>query len=401
MPRTSPAGCWPGCARSTRGWRPTDGWGWDARGRAVGRGARRVAVGRSGVGRLGSRRRGSRRRAAGDSAACRGGPGARAIHPGGAGGDLWRSGAIGRRGRATTGGAGDEPVRLGRPWWRSAARSGLPPAGHEERALVHYRAEGTPLVGGLPDGAGMPPADYRVDLRRARWSPESASALAAARAHRADGGVGGVGEAGGVGRVRADGLAVGVNGVGADGEADVGGGRTAYRRGGLHHVEVWVGDLVAARASWGWLLGELGWVFGDDWGHGAAWELGPVYLVMESGPDVAAGGHDRRRPGVSHWPSTRDPGPGRCHRRAAEGHGWELLFADPAAPHAGGPDHSAAYLQDGQGSRRWVGRHLRSSVPAKMTVRAPYPPGRHRVLGPQRDRAGALFPSDRGSDPQR
>ena len=33
---------------------------------------------------------------------------------------------------------------------------------------------------------------------------------------------------------------------------------------------------------------------------------------------------------------------------AAEGHGWELLFAD-RHPHAGGPDHYAAYLQDGQG----------------------------------------------------
>ena len=232
------------------------------------------------------------------------------------------------------------------PWWRVLRASGLPPAGHEERALVHYRAEGTPLVGALPDGAGMPPADYRVDLRRARWSPESASALAAARAHRADGGVGGVGEAGGVGRVGAAGLA---GGVGADGEADVGGGRTAYRRGGLHHVEVWVGDLVAARASWGWLLGELGWVFGDDWGHGVAWELGPVYLVMESGPDVVSGGHERRRPGVNHLAfhaGTRDQVDAIVE--AAEGHGWELLFAD-RHPHAGGPDHYAAYLQDGQG----------------------------------------------------
>jgi alkylated DNA nucleotide flippase Atl1/catechol 2,3-dioxygenase-like lactoylglutathione lyase family enzyme len=241
------------------------------------------------------------------------------------------------------------------PWWRVLRASGLPPAGHEERALVHYRAEGTPLVGGLPDGAGMPPADYRVDLRRARWSPQPTGVQAAAGAAGAAGvdgvagGVGGVGEAGGVGRVGADGLAVGVNGVGADGEADAGGGRTAYRRGGLHHVEVWVGDLVAARASWGWLLGELGWVFGDDWGHGVAWELGPVYLVVESGPDVAAGGHDRRRPGVNHLAfhaGTRDQVDAIVE--AAEGHGWELLFAD-RHPHAGGPDHYAAYLQDGQG----------------------------------------------------
>ena len=217
------------------------------------------------------------------------------------------------------------------PWWRVLRASGQPPAGHEVRALVHYRAEGTPLMGALPDGAGMPPADYRVDLRRARWSPELAGVQAAAGARRADG------------------LAGGASGIGADGETDVGGGRTAYLRGGLHHVEVWVGDLVAARASWGWLLGELGWVFGDDWGHGVAWELGPVYLVMESGPDVVSGDHERRRPGVNHLAfraGTRDQVDAIVE--AAELHGWELLFAD-RHPHAGGPDHYAAYLQDGQG----------------------------------------------------
>ncbi|MBL0005212.1 MAG: MGMT family protein [Actinomycetales bacterium] len=74
------------------------------------------------------------------------------------------------------------------PWWRVLRASGLPPAGHEERALVHYRAEGTPLVGGLPDGAGMPPADYRVDLRRARWSPQPTGVQAAAGAAGASGG---------------------------------------------------------------------------------------------------------------------------------------------------------------------------------------------------------------------
>ena len=57
---------------------------------------------------------------------------------------------------------------------------------------------------------------------------------------------------------------------------------------GLGRLVVGVERGVVGR---GWLLGELGWVFGDDWGHGVAWELGPVYLVVESGPDVAAGGH--------------------------------------------------------------------------------------------------------------
>lgn len=46
------------------------------------------------------------------------------------------------------------------PWWRVVRASGRAAAGHEDRALEHFRAEGTPTV---------PTADgYRVDLRRAR-----------------------------------------------------------------------------------------------------------------------------------------------------------------------------------------------------------------------------------------
>ncbi|WP_243707397.1 VOC family protein [Micromonospora sp. KC606] len=39
----------------------------------------------------------------------------------------------------------------------------------------------------------------------------------------------------------------------------MGAGRSALNLGTLHHVEVWVPDLALATASWGWLLGELGW----------------------------------------------------------------------------------------------------------------------------------------------
>ena len=48
------------------------------------------------------------------------------------------------------------------PWWRVVRSGGWPPRGHEERALEHYREEGTPLVRGFLDGV-------RVDLARARW----------------------------------------------------------------------------------------------------------------------------------------------------------------------------------------------------------------------------------------
>lgn len=48
------------------------------------------------------------------------------------------------------------------PWWRVVRASGQPATGHEERALEHYREEGTPLRWSR-DGAG-----WRVELALAR-----------------------------------------------------------------------------------------------------------------------------------------------------------------------------------------------------------------------------------------
>ena len=54
-------------------------------------------------------------------------------------------------------------------WWRVIRASGEPPPGLEDEALAHYRAEGTPLVGGLLEGR-------RVDMGRARWAGPGAGA---------------------------------------------------------------------------------------------------------------------------------------------------------------------------------------------------------------------------------
>ena len=48
----------------------------------------------------------------------------------------------------------------GVPWHRVVRADGSPAAGHEEEALRRHRREGTPLRGS------------RIDMARARWSPE-------------------------------------------------------------------------------------------------------------------------------------------------------------------------------------------------------------------------------------
>lgn len=45
----------------------------------------------------------------------------------------------------------------GVPWWRVVHADGTPPPGHEQRCLVNWREEGTPLRGA------------RVDIQEARW----------------------------------------------------------------------------------------------------------------------------------------------------------------------------------------------------------------------------------------
>ncbi len=131
---------------------------------------------------------------------------------------------------------------------------------------------------------------------------------------------------------------------GEDGGAGAEGGR-----GALHHIEIWVDDIAAAKREWGWLLGRLGYRLGDDWGHGQAWELGALYVVIEAGPDVVPGRHDRKRAGLNHLafhggsPDEVDAVVQECGDA-----GWSLMFADEH-PHAGGPQQYAAYLESGEG----------------------------------------------------
>lgn len=119
--------------------------------------------------------------------------------------------------------------------------------------------------------------------------------------------------------------------------------------GRLHHVELWVEDLGASTRTLGWMFEQLGYVPADSWPTGRCWRGAGEYLVVEAGPDVEAGTHRRKRPGLNHLAflaGARED----VERltRAAQAHGWTLLFAD-RHPFAGGAEHYAAYLEDAAG----------------------------------------------------
>lgn len=117
-------------------------------------------------------------------------------------------------------------------------------------------------------------------------------------------------------------------------------------RGHVHHVELWVPNLARAVASLGWLFEALGYAPYQEWEVGRSWLLDGTYIVVEQSPALSADRHDRTSPGLNHLAfhagsrSELD-----VLVTEAIGRGWQLLFPD-RHPHAGGPDHVAAYLEN-------------------------------------------------------
>ncbi|OLT40295.1 glyoxalase [Serinicoccus sp. CNJ-927] len=119
----------------------------------------------------------------------------------------------------------------------------------------------------------------------------------------------------------------------------------------VHHIELWTHDLDQVEASFGWLLPRLGWAADHDpaWPQGRVWRhASGAYVTLEESPAVT-GPHDRMRAGLNHLALCVEDRPTLDALRAeAAGHAWSELFAD-AYPHAGGPGHTALFVENVQG----------------------------------------------------
>ena len=112
---------------------------------------------------------------------------------------------------------------------------------------------------------------------------------------------------------------------------------------------MWVPNLDRASATWGWLLGELGYDLFQDWPGGKSWRSGSTYIVFEQSPARTAIRHDRCRPGLNHLAfHVESRARADALAVAAAGHGWRLMFAEQH-PFAGGKGHYAAYLENVDG----------------------------------------------------
>lgn len=118
---------------------------------------------------------------------------------------------------------------------------------------------------------------------------------------------------------------------------------------GFHHVEIWVAEIEDARAEWGWLLQQLGFVRETSWSEGESWAAGGAYLSLTTSPNLTGSRHDRRAPGMNHLAFK---GGAREHvdaiMAAAPEHGWRPLYED-RYPYAGGPQHYAGWVENSAG----------------------------------------------------
>ncbi|WP_187977678.1 VOC family protein [Mycetocola sp. JXN-3] len=117
---------------------------------------------------------------------------------------------------------------------------------------------------------------------------------------------------------------------------------------GFHHVEIWIADRAALK-DWAWLLSRLGFTRDSVWAEGESWGAGGAYLSITTSPNLSSPMHDRRRAGINHLAFH---GGSRADVdalvAAAPAHGWHPLYAE-RYPHAGGPQHFAAWFENAEG----------------------------------------------------
>jgi catechol 2,3-dioxygenase-like lactoylglutathione lyase family enzyme len=118
----------------------------------------------------------------------------------------------------------------------------------------------------------------------------------------------------------------------------------------LHHLTLWVPDLLRAAESWSWLLNELGYRRDTTAGDRVMVfrHVQGVAVVLEQSSDMVPGMlHSRLRPGLNHMAFSLPPGVALDTLVSRSGdHGWSPLPVDHH-PIAGGAD--VAYLEDRDG----------------------------------------------------
>ncbi|MFC4353878.1 VOC family protein [Chryseomicrobium palamuruense] len=118
-------------------------------------------------------------------------------------------------------------------------------------------------------------------------------------------------------------------------------------KGLLHHIELYVSDLIRSTEFWGWLLEELGYEPFQSWESGQSWKLAETYIVFvqaeERFLDIP---YHRCRVGLNHLAfhaSSRQQIDEMTVKLREKG--VKLLYTDKH-PFAGGDNYYAVFFED-------------------------------------------------------
>lgn len=119
------------------------------------------------------------------------------------------------------------------------------------------------------------------------------------------------------------------------------------KQGLIHHLEIYVSDLIKSIDFWGWLLEQLGYSKYQEWESGQSWKLGDTYIVFVQTEvrflDVP---YHRCRVGLNHLAFhaiSREQVDSITSRLVEKG--IRILYPEKH-PFAGGDDHYAVYFED-------------------------------------------------------
>lgn len=114
----------------------------------------------------------------------------------------------------------------------------------------------------------------------------------------------------------------------------------------LHHVEINVSNLKAARFFWDDLLGRLGYSLYSEWDKGVSWMYGETYLVfVQTEERFLNAGYHRGHTGLNHLAfhvATRADVDDWTERFREQG--IPILYED-RHPFAGGPNYYAVFAE--------------------------------------------------------
>ncbi|MHA2502871.1 MAG: hypothetical protein ACXAE3_08380, partial [Candidatus Kariarchaeaceae archaeon] len=112
--------------------------------------------------------------------------------------------------------------------------------------------------------------------------------------------------------------------------------------GHIHHIEIYVSNLVGSRSFWDWFFGIMEYSVSQEWSEGRSYKKGTAYIVLvQTEKDYLQNGYHRKNIGLNHlafWGKSRE------HvdelRQILIQREIELLY-DDKYPHASGEDYYA------------------------------------------------------------